>query len=477
MFIKIKHENMSKASPTKAIKLAIAGGGPSGLTLAGILGKEAPERFEVTIFERASKFSDQGAGWDVDTKAQASLRRAGVEPHVYQCPGSDNMRFYKAGESYPQTVLRLPPYLERLGMKKAHIGLDECNLETERNKIINALVESLPPSTTVQYDTVISEATQDSEGKMELLGRDGSSLGKFDVVVDASGVSSTLRRTRFTEEADSYYTGKCLLMSTLDNPRKTCSAEISSKFSGTTGFYGPSSDGLGTVEVMLQRFGHDSPRSTLTMTISIQDPQRLVDQLEFEGIHGFTNDPEALQRVKDYANKRLVAFPSDYREMFDGISSAYVTSVKMHPSYEEAMKSAAPGSDELPFLSIGDALHALPPWSGMSGNYSLQDANDLASALIEEHRKGDWSTESIATKFRELEKEFSIRTEDRRKEVAQTSDDKDYMSSTPIKDFALVGRITNKPWSWKDPMQVAIAGFLRFVTFLNRFDNYGVGVS
>ena len=386
------------------------------------------------------------------------------------------MRFYKAGESDPLTVLRLPPYLEKLGMKKGHLGLDECNLETERSKIIDTPVESLPSSTTVRYDTVISEAKQDSEGKMELLGRDGSSLGKFDAVVDASGVSSTLRRTRFSKEADSYYTGKCLLMSTLDNPRKTCSAEISSKFSGTTGFYGPSSDGLGTVEVMLQRFGVHSPKSTLTMTINSQDPQSLTDQLKFEGINGFTNDPEALQRVKDYADKRLAAFPSKYREMFDGISSAYVTSVKMHPSYEEAMKSTTPGSNELPFLSIGDALHALPPWSGMSGNYSLQDANDLASALIEEQQKGDWSTESIATKFRELEKEFSLRTEDRRKEVAQTSDDKDYMSSTPIKDFALVGRITNKPWSWKDPLQVVIAGFMRFVTFLNRFDNYGVGV-
>jgi len=466
---------MSKTS-TKTIKLAIAGGGPSGLTLAGILGREAPECFEVTIFERGAKDRDQGAGWDVSAEAQASLQRAGVNPQVYQCPGSDNMRFYKAGESDPLTVLRLPPYLERLGMKKAYLGLDECNLETERSKIINTLVESLPPSTTVQYNTVISEATQDSEGKMELFGRDGSSLGKFDAVVDASGVSSRLRRTRFTEEADSYYTGKCMLRSTLDDPWKTCSAEISSKFSGTTGFYGPSSDGLGTEEVMLQRFGVDSPKSTLALTISIQDPQSLVDQLKFEGIYGSTTDPEALQRVKDYARKRLVAFPLEYREMFDGISSAHVTSVRMHPSYEEAMKSVTPGSDELPFLSIGDALHALPPWSGMSGNYSLQDANDLATALIEEHQKGDWSTGLIATKFRELEKDFSIRTEDRRKEVAQTSDDKDYMSSTPIKDFALVGRITNKPWSWKDPMQVAISGFLRFVTFLNRFDGYGVGV-
>ncbi|EJK55314.1 hypothetical protein THAOC_24964 [Thalassiosira oceanica] len=140
------------------------------------------------------------------------------------------------------------------------------------------------------------------------------------------------------------------------------------------------------------------------------------------------------------------------------------------------MKSTTPGSDELPFLSIGDALHALPPWSGMSGNYSLQDANDLATALIEEHQKGDWSSESIAIKFRELEKDFSLRTEDRRKEVAWTTDDKDYMSSTPIKDFAMVGRITNKPWSWKDPLQLLIAGFMRCVTFLNRFDNYGVGV-
>ena len=206
--------------------------------------------------------------------------------------------------------------------------------------------------------------------------------------------------------------------------------------------------------------------------MTAEDPQTLVEELSFEGIWGLTNDEDALQRVKDFTKKRLAAFPPEYREMFDKISGAYFSKVKMHPSHEVMTKSTVPGSEALPFVSIGDALHALPPWSGMSGNYSLQDASDLASALIALQGKG-WSVQSIADCFRDLEKSFVERTEERRKQVARTPEEVDYMSFTSYKDASLVGNITNKAWSWTDPLQVAIAGYLRFVTFLNRFDNYG----
>ena len=164
-------------------------------------------------------------------EAKDALCRAGVEPEVYQCPGSDNMMFFRVDEDKPMTALRLPPYLEKIGIKKDHLGLGECNLETERARMVGGLIENLPSSTKIHFDVSISEARQ-ADDKMELLARDGSSLGMFDAVVDASGENSTLRRTRFSKEADAYYTGKCHLMSILDDPEKSISPDISRKLGG-----------------------------------------------------------------------------------------------------------------------------------------------------------------------------------------------------------------------------------------------------
>jgi len=468
---------MSSTTTSKTMRIAIAGGGPSGLTLAAILGREALSgAFEVTVFERGAQDRDQGAGWDIIAEAQTSLSRAGVEPEVYQRPGSDTMRFYKVTSDEPLSVLRMPPVLSSLGLTKGMVGLGEINLETERSKIIDGLVNSLPSSTTIHYETYISELKSNSDGTLELIGRDGASHGKFDVVVDASGVSSSLRRTRFTSEADAHYTGKCVVQSLLEAPETTLAPEIANRLGdGTLATYGPSADGKSTVEIALQRFGADNSRTTLGMFINIDDPKGLVKELEFEGIWGLTNDPAALQRVRDYANKRLAAFPKQYRAMYDDISGAYVSQIKIHPSYEDAMKLTVPGSDELPFASIGDALHALPPWSGMSGNYSLMDAADLATSLIAE-QKNDWSTSSVAELLRGQEKDFMQRTDERRRGVDSSPDTKDYLSHTPIEEFDFIGRMTNKPFSWKDGMAVAIKGYLGFFTFLNRFDNYGVEV-
>lgn len=456
----------------RKMRIAIAGGGPSGLTLAAILAREAPSAaFDITVFERGTRDRDQGAGWDIIGGAQAALSRAGVKPEVYQRPGSDTMRFYKVGCDKPLSVLRMPPVLERLGLTKAQIGLDEINPETERGKIIN----SLSSSTTIQYETCISELKQDhSDGCLELIGRDGTSYGKFDVIVDASGVSSSLRQARFTTEADSYYTGTCLVMSVIDASEKTIEPVIAGQLGeGTLMNYGPTADGKGTVELMLQRFGAENSKTTLGMMVNTNDPKDLVKELEFQGIWGLTSDPAALKRVKDYARKRLSAFPEEYQAMYDHILGAYVSQVKMHPSYADAMKSTVSGSDKLPFIGIGDALHALPPWSGMSGNYSLMDAADLATSLIS-LQKTEWTNLSIAEVLRGHEKDFMQRTDERREDSARTPDRKDYLSITPIEEFDLVGRVTNMAFSWKDMKSVAIQSFLRFITFLNRFDNYGI---
>ena len=137
----------------KTMRVGICGAGPAGLTLAAILSREAEAgAFEVRVFERGEAQRDQGSGWDMSKAALEALARAGVDPSTVQRPGSDTMRFYRTGGSRPDVCLRLPSYLKRWGVKKEDVGLDQMNLETERNLIIGGLMGcgDAPPRVTPQ---------------------------------------------------------------------------------------------------------------------------------------------------------------------------------------------------------------------------------------------------------------------------------------------------------------------------------------
>jgi len=61
--------------------------GPAGLSIAGILAREAPGRFDIHVFERDSRERDQGSGWDIDARGRRTLSRAGLDPKTISRPG------------------------------------------------------------------------------------------------------------------------------------------------------------------------------------------------------------------------------------------------------------------------------------------------------------------------------------------------------------------------------------------------------
>ena len=81
--------------------------------------------------------------------------------HALCFAGSDTMRFYRTGGSRPDVCLRLPTYMKRWGVKKEDVGLDQMNLETERNLIIGGLM--------AQLGTVVVQHTICAADGVELL--------------------------------------------------------------------------------------------------------------------------------------------------------------------------------------------------------------------------------------------------------------------------------------------------------------------
>jgi len=437
--------------------------------------------FDITIFERGSANRDQGSGWDLNSDAQVALSRAGVDPSYIQRAGSDAMRFYKVqkGETTLTHCMRMPPILEdTCGLTKQQVGLDEIGLESERNKMIDGLMAALGDNVTVNHDCYVSEVKKDTDGRVELLGRDGCSYGKFDLIIDTSGVNSSVRNCRFSSEADAFYTGQTWIQGKLDSPEESIDPSIVNRLGeGTFISYGPTSDGKGTNMLCLQRYGakKEDQMTTVSIIAYKEKPDDLAIELGYKG-HGNTSEEDMLKSVRGYAKNHLSNWSEEYTDIWDHISGVRVLPIKMHPSTEETMKHEVPGSDDLPFVGIGDALHAMPPWSGMSGNMALRDASDLATAILKE-QKTDWSPSSIATLMRSNEQIFMERTDEKRAECVKSSEySKQYVLSTPIQNYNLISQIIGQEFSWFNPIALCVAGYLRIITLLNRFDNYGIPI-
>lgn len=473
---------MTTDNKNRKMKVGICGAGPCGLTLASILSKEGDDNaFDITIFERGSASRDQGSGWDLNSDAKVALSRAGVDPSYIQREGSDAMRFYKVqqGHTALSYCMRMPPILEdKVGLTKQQIGLDELGLESERNKMIDGLMSALGDNVTVNHDCYVSGLKKDTDGRVELLGRDGLTYGKYDLIIDASGINSPVRNARFSSEADAFYTGQTWIQGKLDSPEKSLDPKIVERLGeGTSITYGPSFDKKGTEILILQRYGakKKDQMTTVSLVAYNDKPDDLAKELGYKG-HGNTSEEDMLKSVSGYAKSQLSneGWPEEYRDIWDSISGVRVLPIKMHPSTAETMKHEVPGSDVLPFIGIGDALHGMPPWSGMSGNMALADASDLASDLLKE-QKTDWSPSSIANLMRTNEQVFMERTDEKRAGCVKSGEySKKYISLTPVQDFTFISQILGEEFSWFNPIAVCIAGYLRILTLLNRLDNYGI---
>jgi 2-polyprenyl-6-methoxyphenol hydroxylase-like FAD-dependent oxidoreductase len=247
-----------------SLRIGIAGAGPAGLTFASILSRESKakgRKIEFEIFERGDPKRDQGSGWDLNKTAQDALTRAGLHVPDVQRKGSDTVRFYKCNESNgaPLVCLRMPSLLTRLGIKKDHI-LEMMNPETERNKIIDGLLKALGPDVKVRYNCQITGARHNDDkskgDKIELLGAEDKSLGSFDLLVDASGVSAPLRHNRFSAKADAFYTGTTIVQGVVYSPEESWPAQVVKQLGeGTLALVGPSKDGKGYVDAYAQRYG------------------------------------------------------------------------------------------------------------------------------------------------------------------------------------------------------------------------------
>ena len=269
--------------------------------------------------------------------------------------------------------------------------------ESNRQLLRDALIESFGDYGVLNWECKILGISKKGK-QLELIGLNNESLGIFDLVIDASGFSSCLRKERIKEDPENlfkrYYTGISMVHGIINDPENSCSSNIVEKI------------GQGTMITFskgrilaLQRFGakEEDRRTSLYYMVPCADMNYLSEKFNLPKKTKFVDDDESLTSVKKWLIEDFKAH-GDYQTAFNAIDCFAIRPLVQHSLDVEFI------DNDLPLIVIGDALHAVPPYTGAGANLALDDANDLAQYL--EDKKGKFEISEL----RAMEKKFLSRT-------------------------------------------------------------------
>jgi len=198
-------------------------------------------KFKVDVFERDDRDRDQGAGWDIDGGSQETFERAGLDWRTIVREGSDTWRIYKVGDDplRPSAMFAFPEAIKRM----AGMYSPESNRHAMREGLLAAIggVED-NEDVSVYFGTKVTGmnvlAAKEGREKREvvLVGDNGKNLGTYDLIVDASGVRSPLRKLR-VDDGDGgtkkYYNGITLVAGIVQDPESQLDPKVSNAVSGS----------------------------------------------------------------------------------------------------------------------------------------------------------------------------------------------------------------------------------------------------
>jgi 2-polyprenyl-6-methoxyphenol hydroxylase-like FAD-dependent oxidoreductase len=345
------------------MRIAIIGAGVAGPTLAAILARVKPRPI-VHLFERDARVRDQGTGYDLNQRAREALQKAGVfHRYAEMCrPDSNIMATYVVGNERPLFKFTQPRRLQRWIPPK---------LETNREVMRDILLEEIEHSATVRFECAVQDARRvDAGAGIELLGDDGTPLGEFDLCVDTSGVRSPLRRLRIEDDSlVPKYTGTSMVHGIIRDPELQCDPKLVRHLGqGTATFLGPRG-----ANVTLQRYGArpEDHRTSFYFFFPANSFGELAQQIGLPESTSFTHDREMVARARSWLHGQLPNWSASYRSAVDAIGAVAIRPIVIHTASPRFRTS------DLPLICIGDALHVVPPWTGVGGNLAMHDALDV----------------------------------------------------------------------------------------------------
>jgi len=352
-----------------APRVAIVGAGIAGLTLGGLLSRKLPN-LQLKIFERADSNRDEGYGLDLDEHGQEALVRAGLF-HKFWSVSRPNSNVWT---TYP--LRGEEPLFCRVSSKM----FAESNRAELRNLYLDALKER---GHEVQYNCAVDAVHANGRG-VELVSRDGTSMGDFSLAFDAGGLYSPLRKLRVSDDRGVHYVGSTMIHGVLENPEETASAELLKKLNeGTCAALGRG------YFLILQRFGSSFGDKRTAFFYWIRTPGEdglLEDAI---GIKRATSRTEAMRgagedlaKVKAFLHKDMGDhFDPVWHNAIDCITRATVRGDYSHGAGTVLRQDAE--SVALPLVCCGDSLRNIGLGGG--GNLAIEDALGYTKVLSSRH--------------------------------------------------------------------------------------------
>jgi 2-polyprenyl-6-methoxyphenol hydroxylase-like FAD-dependent oxidoreductase len=138
---------------------------------------------------------------------------------------------------------------------------------------------------------------------------------------------------------------------------------------GTATFLGPRGS-----SVTLQRYGArpDDHRTSFYHFRPVGSFAELAQEIGLPESTAFTSDAELVARAHAWLHQQLPNWSSSYRSAVDAVVAVAIRPIAIHPASPRFRTS------DLPLICIGDALHVVPPWTGVGGNLAMHDAMDVA---------------------------------------------------------------------------------------------------
>jgi 2-polyprenyl-6-methoxyphenol hydroxylase-like FAD-dependent oxidoreductase len=328
-------------------KIAIAGGGPGGLTLARLLQLKGAD---VTVFERDvnARVRIQGGALDLhDESGLAALKAAGLLDafKANYRPGADKLRIVDKDARIC--------YDEHTELKEEAFGDVHFRPEIDRGPLRDILLHSLKPGTVVWDRHILS--LKPSGRSWKILFQDGNST-IADVLIGADGANSKIRP--YVTTVKPLWSGVTMVEGSLKDAEKT-SPEIHQLLKGGKIFAFGNSKTLVVSSKGDGSFGFAT--GCKTDEFWVRDC----------GID-FKDHKQVLKWFKEaYADWGNIWF-----ELFADEKSIFIP----RPQYCMPLDQYWEAKENITL--IGDAAHWMPPYSGEGVNMAMLDALELSEYLI-----------------------------------------------------------------------------------------------
>eukprot|EP00750_Incisomonas_marina_P031290 INCI792.1.p1 GENE.INCI792.1~~INCI792.1.p1 ORF type:complete len:483 (-),score=82.34 INCI792.1:378-1826(-) len=355
-----------------APRVAVVGAGIGGLALSAMLARKLPGA-SLAVLERSHCNRDEGYGLDLDEHGQEALVRAGVFHRFWEVSRlkSNTWNTYPLRGDTP------------LFTKFSRVMEAESNRAGVRQLFLEALHER---GASINYECHVTDARAagDDYRALELLAKNGSSIGEFDLVVDACGLHSPLRHLRVDDPVGKHFSGLTLIHGVVDHPENDLPPEVVHRLGeGTLLIVGRG------YNFVLQRFGADADDKRAAFFYQL--PPREADDVQAEiGIEmstsreaGILRAGEGLQKVQKWLHADMGNnFDPLYHAVIDGLSRVTVRGTYTHGSGTTLRSDTE--SRVLPLVCCGDSLRNIGLGGG--GNLAIQDA--LAYTRVLTNKEG-----------------------------------------------------------------------------------------